>query len=76
VHESKDRIDVALIDSAASQLFVFVVIDAINTVSQSFVTLEFYPQEHGELSILKSPEIFAILALTRNKAPPELSLDK
>jgi len=76
VHEPKDRVDVALVDSAAPQLFVLFVVDAIDAVSQSFVTLEFYPQEHGELAILEPPEIFAIFSLTRDKASPELCLDE
>jgi hypothetical protein len=72
VHEPKDRVDVALIDSTTPKLLVLVVIDAPNAISQSLVTFKLDPQKHRKLAILKAPKVLTILALTRNEAPPEL----
>jgi hypothetical protein len=46
VHEPKDRVDIALIDSTTPKLLVLVVIDAPNAISQSLVTFKFDPQKH------------------------------
>jgi hypothetical protein len=40
------------------------------------MTLEFDAEEGGEITVLKAPEILAVLAFTRGEAPPELRTDE